>query len=106
MARVRRERFVAESLALYILVLCITVGNLYFKVSVIDLIVTGGVEDDSIIYWASELFLILCTFLTYKSYQRSKLLLTSSESRVMNVGKEKNEHNSASTFMGDSDCGE
>lgn len=103
---VSRRSFVAQSRSLFIFVLSITIANLYFQKSVIDLISGKNIEGDILVFLATELVLVFCTYVVYKSYQQSKLLLTSSKSKTMTVTQEKSIHSGSPTYSGGNDCGE
>lgn len=106
MPQISRESFVAESKALFICALCITLANLYFQKSVIDLMAGKSVEGDMLAFLMTQSFLAFITYVAYRSYKRSKMLLTSSSSRKMTVTEEKNTHNGSPTHTDSNDCGE
>lgn len=106
MPQVSRKSFVAQSKSLFVCVLCIAIANLYFQRSILDLIAGKNVDGDTLAFLLTQLVLTVFAYGTYKSYLRTKLLLTSSASKTMTVTESKSIHNASPTHTGSSDCGE
>ena len=85
MPRVSRESFVAQSLLLFISLLVIAFCNLYFRFNVIAIFTGHNVGYSSWGFWLTEILILLCSYGAYRTYQRDKLLLTSSNAKTMKV---------------------
>lgn len=87
MAKVSRESFVAQSLLFFVWVLSMALANLYFKFSFVDLFTKNIGSGGPIAFGLTEGILVLLAYGAYRSYQRDKLLFTSSKSKIMNISR-------------------
>jgi len=93
MAKVSRESFVAQSLLLFVWMLSMALVNLYFQFSFVDIFAKNIGSGGPIAFGITESILALLAYGSYRSYQRDKLLLTSSKSKNMNISRRDNTGN-------------